>query len=107
MTRDKAQKRAIRARMAKTGERYTAARHYHLDQHLVDQCTTVIEPEPVSGIAPLPARAAEPSMSDEAIHRRTGRTWDEWFLLLDEWRGAERTHPEIARHLAEEHGLGG
>lgn len=34
MTQDKAEKAAIRARMAQTGERYTTARHYLLDQHL-------------------------------------------------------------------------
>ena len=33
MTKDKAQKRAIRARMDKTGERYTTARHSMLDLH--------------------------------------------------------------------------
>ena len=33
MTKDNAQKQAIRARMAKTGERYTTARHYLLDLH--------------------------------------------------------------------------
>ena len=33
MTTNKAQKRAIRARMDKTGEAYTTARHYLLDLH--------------------------------------------------------------------------
>ncbi len=46
-------------------------------------------------------------MSDEAIRRGTGRAWDEWLALLDGWGATERMHPEIARHLVEEHGLGG
>ena len=108
MTRNKAQKRAVRARMAKTGERYTTARHYHLGLHLTEptQPTAApVEPEPSN--TALPPRAAEPGMSDEAIRRGTGKTWDEWLVLLDGWGATERTHPEIARHLAEEHGLGG
>ncbi len=36
MTKNKAQKQAIRARMAKTGEHYTTARHYLLDLHRPD-----------------------------------------------------------------------
>ena len=105
MTKDKARKRAIRARMAKTGERYAAARHYHLDQHLLPPTETPAEPEPAP--AELPPRAAKPGMSDAAIARGTGKTWDEWLGLLDAWGAAGRTHPEIARHLADEHGLSG
>ena len=104
MTSDKAQKRAVRARMAKTGERYTAARHYLLDLHRVPPTETV-EPEPRP--AEVLPRVAEPGMSDEAVRRGTGKTWDEWFVVLDGWRARERTHPEIARYLREEHGLDG
>ena len=43
-------------------------------------------------------------MSDEAIRRRTGRGWEEWFDLLDEWGAAERPHREIARRVAERAG---
>ena len=39
MTKDKAQKQAIRARMTKTGERYTTARHYLLDLHRTSKRT--------------------------------------------------------------------
>jgi hypothetical protein len=45
--------------------------------------------------------------SDEVIRANTGRGWDEWFALLDAWGAAERPHPEIARWLGEEHGVGG
>ena len=109
MTKNKAQKGAVRERMAKTGERYAAARHYLLDQHLLPP--TEPDPEPEKGPAPepaaLPPRVAEPGMSDASLQRGTGKTWDEWFVLLDAWGAAERTHAEIARHLSEEHGVPG
>jgi uncharacterized protein YndB with AHSA1/START domain len=41
------------------------------------------------------------------IRANTGRAWDEWFALLDAWGAAERPHPEIARWVAGEHGVGG
>ena len=43
--------------------------------------------------------------SDEAIRRRTGRGWEEWFDLLDEWGAAGRSHREIARWVAEQQGV--
>ena len=52
-------------------------------------------------------RAAEPQMSDAAIAKGTGRDWDAWVALLDAWGGRRRTHAEIARHVAEEHGIDG
>lgn len=35
----------------------------------------------------------------------TGRGWDEWFALLDEWGATGRRHGEIAAWLAAEHGV--
>ena len=43
--------------------------------------------------------------SDEAIRERTGRGWEEWFDLLDDWGAAERTHRETARWVAEQQGI--
>ena len=43
MTKDKAQKQAVRARMAKTGERYSTARHYLLDLHLQQQANPDVD----------------------------------------------------------------
>jgi uncharacterized protein YndB with AHSA1/START domain len=45
--------------------------------------------------------------SDEVIRTNTGRTWDEWFGLLDAWGAVERPHAEIARWVNEEHGVPG
>jgi uncharacterized protein YndB with AHSA1/START domain len=83
MTEHKSFKRLVRARMAKTGESYTAARAMLL-------------------------RAEEPkargelrlATSDEKIRQRTGRGWEEWFAMLDEWGAEGRPHREIARWLA-------
>lgn len=50
---------------------------------------------------------AEPHMSDEAVRKGTGRGWDEWLEALDDWNAQERNHTEIARHVAEVHGVDG
>ncbi|TDE01064.1 hypothetical protein E1269_23915 [Jiangella asiatica] len=72
--------------MAKTGESYTAARATLLAGRLA------------------PTRdAEEPVLTapDAIIRERTGRGWEEWFDLLDDWGAAGRPHREIARHVAE------
>jgi hypothetical protein len=89
MTRQKSFKRLVRARMEKTGESYTAAR------------ATLLAAEE------KPAGAPALTMSDEAIRRGTGRGWEEWFDMLDEWGAEERTHKEIARWLHYEHAVDG
>jgi hypothetical protein len=88
VTRQRSFKRLVRARMEKTGESYTAAR-----------VKLLASEEPKA--AEKPALAT----SDEAIRRRTGRGWEEWFDLLDEWGAAERPHREIARWVAEQQGI--
>lgn len=45
------------------------------------------------------------SMSDEAVKSKTGRTWEQWFALLDKWRAADKGHKLAARHLADQYGL--
>ena len=90
MTRQRSFKRLVRARMGKTGESYAAAR-----------TSLLAAEEPKATDGPVL------SMSEEAIRRRTGRGWEEWFDLLDEWGAADRTHTEIARWVAEEHAIKG
>jgi len=90
MTRQRSFKRLVRARMEKTGERYAAARAALLAAE---------EPKVSEG----PAL----TVSDEVIRRRTGRGWEEWFDLLDDWGAIARPHGEIARWLASEHGIDG
>jgi hypothetical protein len=120
MTRSKAQKQAIRARMTKTGESYTTARHYLLDLHhappdaaaLPAASDGVAVPEepallPTANETPLPPRVAEPGVSDAAVQRATGKSWDEWFALLDAWDGTTHGHAEIARYLYETYDIDG
>lgn len=117
MTKEKAQKRVIRERMTKTGERYTTARLYALELHHAQDALPAAE-APVGDVAEisdlaaaepaiLPPRVAEPGASDAAVQRATGKTWDEWLTLLDAWGGTGRTHPEIARHVQETSGISG
>ena len=88
MTEHKSFKRLVRARMAKTGESYTAARAMLL-----------------RGEEPAGAAEVRLATSDEKIRERTGRGWEEWFGMLDEWGAAGRSHRETARWLAEQQGL--
>ena len=83
MTRHRSFKRLVRARIEKTGESYTAAR--------------------ASLLAAAEPQAAQPVLatSDEAIRERTGRGWEEWFDLLDEWGAADREHREVSKHVAD------
>jgi hypothetical protein len=86
MTANRSFKRLVRSRMEKTGESYTAARLQLLQGG--------DEPQRISL-----------ATSDETIRERTGRGWEEWFDLLDEWGAAEKTHREIARWLAGQQGI--
>lgn len=88
MTRQRSFKQLVRARMAKTGESYTAARAHLLGAH-----------ETPGAERPVLAT------SDATIRERTGRGWEEWFDLLDEWGAAERSHRETARWVAEQLGV--
>ena len=92
MPTQKTFKRRVRARSAKTGESYTAARSQLIRR--ADQRS-----------APMPQ--VELPVADEAMVRGTGRPWADWFELLDGWSATERRHPEIARWLREEHGVDG
>lgn len=106
MTKDKALKQDIRARMEKTGEQYTTARHHLLGVHLEANSADPNQPDGSQPTA-LPARIAEPEASDAAVAAATGKTWDEWFVVLDAWGASTRTHAEIARYLNETFPIGG
>jgi len=90
MTVQKSFKRLVRARMAKTGESYTAARAQLL-----------------AGADEGPADEAMPQLacSDERIRERTGKGWEEWFDLLDSWGAGEMGHTQIATRVAELRGI--
>jgi uncharacterized protein YndB with AHSA1/START domain len=111
MTKDKSFKRRVRARMDKTSERYATARR----QLLAESADAGAGASAAPGTGPAEPAQAPPAVapgarrpySDEVVRANTGRGWDEWFALLDGWGAAERPHPEIARWLVEEHGVGG
>src|SRR3954464_2002692 len=44
-------------------------------------------------------------IGNEALREKTGKTWAEWFSLLDKAGAKERTHQEIVA-LLKEHGVG-
>ena len=44
-------------------------------------------------------------LSDDSVRRRTGKGWDEWLRLLDDWGAEQRGHTESARYLREAHGI--
>ncbi len=124
MTKHKSFKGRVRARMDKTSESYTTARRQLLAKGKAIQAeaegdggTAAQAPEPATPTnpaavtdptaAPGNAPGARRPYSDAVIQANTGRTWDEWFAVLDEWGAVERPHPEIARYINQEHGVGG
>jgi hypothetical protein len=88
MTKQKSFKRRVRARMEKTGERYSAAR-----RNLV--------PEPV-----VPADF-EPPVAEPALVAATGQGWEHWLRRLDAWGALDRSHRDIAAWLRDERGVPG
>ena len=88
MTEHRSFKRLVRARMAKTGESYTAARAMLLRAE-----------------EPAETGAVKLATSDEKIRQRTGQGWEEWFAMLDESGAAQKPHAEIARWVAAQLGI--
>ena len=84
MTEQRSFKRLVRARMEKTGESYTAAR------------ATILK----GADEPDPGEKRLLIVPDASIRERTGRGWEEWFDLLDEWGAADRSHRDIAKWVA-------
>lgn len=93
MTTQESFKRRVRARMAKTGERYAAARRA-LIAHSPDR------PEPSGWVA-------DPDTTDEAIRANTGHGWDEWVALIDAGPGRDAGHTTIATWVREDQGVDG
>ncbi len=47
----------------------------------------------------------EPTVSEEALRAKTGKSWAEWFEILDGWGASEKGHKLTARYLAESWGV--
>jgi len=95
MSKKRSFKRRVRERMSKTGERYTTARSQ------VVQKRDRLE----SARVKLADTADRPS--DDKVVDVTGKKWDTWFSILDEWGARDRKHSETAGYLSEEHAVPG
>ncbi len=47
-----------------------------------------------------------PRMSDAAVKAKTGKTWSEWFKILDAAGAKRMTHQEIVARLSKKRGVG-
>ncbi len=90
MTKQESFKRLVRARMAKTGEKYGAAR-----RALIERASSP-SPEPQGWVE-------EPETTDDAVREATGRTWDEWCELIDAWPERDQGHAAMAVRIGRDH----
>lgn len=126
MTRTRALKTVIRARAARTGERYTTARRHVLSKLQPSASSAVRPPSATAaGVAAadtLPAVAPRASadtkaslrpatskggVSDAKSRDKTGHGLDHWFDVLDRFGGVEKGHTAAARHLHDAHKVDG
>ena len=49
----------------------------------------------------------ESTISDDAVKEKTGRSWPEWFKILDDWGAKEKSHKMMARYLMDEWDVSG
>jgi hypothetical protein len=101
MTTQKTFKRRVRERMAKTGERYAAARRQVVDR----RDREVGGRGDAAPLGPPDVASAMEIASDAKLHEATGRRWLEWIAILDEWGATSHRHPEIVEYLSHEHGV--
>jgi len=51
----------------------------------------------------MPQASSKRSMRDEAVSAKTGKTWPQWFTLLDKAGAGKWPHREIAKLLSKKH----
>lgn len=105
MTRARALKQVIRARAAKTGERYTTARRHVLRE--LNEKTGEPKPTPPQAKHSQAKAAAKPTMSDASFVKKTGHDLAYWFAVLDNFGAVEKGHTAAARHLYQDHKVDG
>jgi uncharacterized protein YndB with AHSA1/START domain len=105
MTTQKDFKRLVRGRMQKTGESYTAARATLLAQSAKRKVPSVDSngAGPVATTALPTDFAGLAGMTDEAIKKNTGCTWEKWVWALDQVNAHNWPHGEIARYVKEKY----
>lgn len=109
MTTARALKQVIRARAAKTGERYTAARRHVLKDLEARRPSAPAAPTPVDPPAPPAPSATSPrgGLSEARALDKTGHGLEHWFGVLDRFGAVEKGHTAAARHLYSDHGVDG
>lgn len=93
MPTNKDLKRLVRARMAKTGESYTAALAHVRSSDGAEAPPLPDDYEKLAG------------MSDDAVRARTGRGWPEWVAALDAQDATAMSHRDIARWVGDNHDI--
>jgi hypothetical protein len=102
MTRARALKEVIRARAAKTGERYTTARR-HILRELNDAPRAPQGPK-----APqAPKAPTRGGLSDAKTIEKTGHDLAYWFDVMDRFGGVETGHTALTKHLYEKYEVPG
>lgn len=109
MTIQKDFKRLVRARMARTGESYTAARSHYLKSNGADRRTGGQADKAVlpSGRPAVLDYEKLAGLSDATIKAKTGCDWKKWTDALDYVNAHEWTHTEIARYVHEKFKING
>jgi len=102
MTRARALKQVIRARAAKTGERYTTAR-----RHVLRDLQAAPPAQVALKQSETKSKTAKAVMSDAAFLKKTGHDLGHWFAVLDRFGAVEKGHTASARHLYQDHGVDG
>ena len=98
MTRARALKQVIRARAARTGERYTTAR-----RHILRELNA-----PKALQAPqVPQAPTKGGLSDAKSIEKTGYDLAHWFAILDRFGGIEKGHTASAKLLYDNHNVPG
>jgi hypothetical protein len=106
MTRAAALKKIIRARAAKTGERYTTARRHVLSE-LHKQSAAPARAAKVPAPRTATSGASRGSVSDATALAKTGHDLAHWFAILDRFGAVDKGHTAAARHLNEAHRVPG
>lgn len=107
MTRARALKHVIRARAAKTGERYTTAR-----RHILRELNET-RPAPAKAVSretsmqTAGSKTTRGALSDASSLKRTGHDLAHWYAVLDKFGAVEKGHTAAARHLHQAHGVDG
>jgi hypothetical protein len=111
MTRARALKQTIRARAAKTGERYTTARRHvlrELNQSPATAKAVALQMSALQTSAAKPSKkTTKGAISDASVLKKTGHDLAHWFAVLDKFGAVEKGHTASARHLYETHGVDG